>query len=92
VIHFKKGKDLEKKPSTEDIVLQERKFLHDVSNHLLVAQGMGSFLERSLLKNETVSEKEKERMEKVQGAIKKIIDLVKERRTYLHEISEDLDI
>ena len=29
-----------------EVIKEERKFLHDVSNHLLVAQGMGSFVNK----------------------------------------------
>jgi hypothetical protein len=74
----------------QDIVMGERKFLHDVSNQLLVAQGMSSFLKKSFSKNpDMVGEKEVERLEKVIIAVKKIVEMVQERRERLHEVSDD---
>ncbi|MCR9206035.1 MAG: hypothetical protein NXH75_15740 [Halobacteriovoraceae bacterium] len=73
----------------EELALTERKFLHDISNYLVVAQGMGSFLDKALKKNEHVGEKEKERMEKINNSVKKIVDAVKARRALLHSLSEN---
>ena len=41
----------------EEMALGERKFLHDISNQLVVAQGMSSFLSKALKENDTVGEK-----------------------------------
>lgn len=71
----------------DEIVLGERKFLHDVSNYLVVAQGMSSFLQKALTQNDGVGQKEKERLEKVVASVKKISEAVKERRDYLHSIN-----
>ncbi len=68
----------------EELMLEERRFLHDISNHLVVAQGMGSFLKKALESNENVGEKEKERCEKVLKAVKVIGELLKDRRDVLH--------
>lgn len=77
--------------TVEEMALLERKFLHDISNYLVVAQGMGSFLEKALKKNENVGEKEQERIEKINTAVKKIVEAVKERRALLHSLSENED-
>ncbi len=75
--------------TVEEMALEERKFLHDVSNQLVIAQGMGSFLKKALDKNENVGEKEKERILKLEKAVKELVTLVKDRRALLHELSED---
>lgn len=71
----------------EEMALGERKFLHDISNQLVVAQGMSSFLSKALKENDTVGEKEKERMEKVIKSVKSMIEMLKERRAVLHSVS-----
>jgi hypothetical protein len=75
--------------TVEEMALEERKFLHDISNQLVVAQGMSSFLQKALDKNDSVGEKEKERMEKICKSVKKIVDIVKERRSTLHSLNGD---
>lgn len=73
----------------QDMALAERKFLHDVSNQLVIAQGMGSFLKKALDKNDAVGEKEKERLVKLEKAVKELVTLVKERRQILHDLSDN---
>jgi hypothetical protein len=73
--------------TVEEMALGERKFLHDISNQLVVAQGMSSFLSKALKENDTVGEKEKERMEKVIKSVKSMIEMLKERRAILHSVS-----
>ena len=72
-----------------EVIKEERKFLHDVSNHLLVAQGMGTFIDNVVKDNFDGESKEVQRSEKVMKAIDKIIELVKARRENLHEVSSD---
>lgn len=73
----------------EEMALAERKFLHDVSNQLVIAQGMGSFLRKALEKNEGVGEKEVERVHKLEKAVKELVTLVKDRRALLHSINDN---
>ena len=73
----------------EEIILGERKFLHDVSNSLVVAQGMSGFLLKAIQKYEGMGEKEIERMEKIVASVRKISELVQSRRKVLHENSSD---
>lgn len=74
--------------TVESLALGERKFLHDVSNQLVVAQGMGSIVLKSLNKSENeLDPKVIERLGKTISAIEKMIKMVKERRNTLHSIS-----
>lgn len=66
-----------------EIVAGERKFIHDISNHIVVAHGMATFVLRSLKANPAVEPKEIERLEKSLDAINKMTDLLKERRAEL---------
>lgn len=72
-----------------EVIKEERKFLHDVSNHLLVAQGMGSFVNKVMNENFAEDTKEAQRSKKVMDALDKIIELVKARRECLHSVSND---
>jgi archaellum component FlaC len=74
-----------------DQVLEERKFLHDVSNQLVVAQGMGGFVLKSIQEGGSASEKDIERLGKNILAVQKMIELVKTRRDILHKMSEELE-
>ncbi len=75
--------------TVDELVAEERKFLHDISNNLLVAQGMGSFLEKALKKNEGVGEKEIQRIEKVNKAVKELGERLQARRERLHSLSKN---
>ena len=68
---------------------EEKKFLHDVANQLLVAQGMGSFIDNVIKENFDGESKEVQRSEKVVKAIDKIIELVKARSENLQQDSND---
>ena len=61
----------------------ERVFLHDLSNQLVVAQGMGGYVLGRLKKREDVDPKELTRMEKTVKAIDRMIVMVKDRREVL---------
>jgi cob(I)alamin adenosyltransferase len=73
--------------SLEDLALGERKFLHDMANHLVVAQGMSSFVMKAIKENRPLEEKDVERLQKTIDAIKKMTDQLKERRAVLHSVS-----
>lgn len=60
--------------------LTERGFLHDISNQLVIAQGMGSFVLSSISKKENEDSKELQRMQKVMKSVDKMIDMVRGRR------------
>lgn len=65
-------------------VMEERKFLHDLSNHIVVAHGMASFVLRVIKDNPGIETKEIERLEKSIAAINKMTELLQERRSTLH--------
>lgn len=65
-------------------VMEERKFLHDLSNHIVVAHGMASFVLRAVKTNPNIEAKEIERLEKSLAAINKMTELLQERRAVLH--------
>lgn len=71
----------------EELALGERKFLHDIANHLVVAQGMSSFVMKAAKENRPLEEKDIERLQKTIDAIKKMTEQLKERRAILHSVS-----
>jgi hypothetical protein len=67
------------------VIADERKFLHDLSNHIVVAHGMATFALRGIKgnPNANVDTKELERLEKSIEAINKMTELLRERRNVL---------
>lgn len=74
-------------PTVEELAMGERKFLHDISNHILVAHGMANLVLKAAKNSNTLEAKELERLEKTVEAINKMTALLKERRALLHEIT-----
>ena len=74
----------------EELVLGERKFLHDIANHIVVAHGMGNLVYKSLKEGSAQPEKEIERLERAIAAINKMTIALKERRHFLHSVSETI--
>ena len=72
----------------KDETAKERKFLHDMSNHIVVAHGMATFVLKAIKDNPNVGEKELERMAKSINAINMMTELLKERRSLLHEMKD----
>lgn len=68
----------------KDMTADERKFLHDISNHIVVAHGMATFTLKAIKDNPNVGEREVERLEKSINAINKMTELLRERRSVLH--------
>lgn len=75
------------KITVEEMALDERKFLHELSNFLVVAHGMSTFVQQSLSDNPNSNPSDVEKMNKVMDSINKINRLVRNRRTVLHTIS-----
>ena len=71
-----------------EVLMEERKFLHDLSNHIVVAHWMATFVLKSIKENPNVEAKEIERLEKSVMAINKMTELLKERRAVLHSKAE----
>ena len=43
--------------TVQELALGERKFLHDIANHIVVAQGMASFVQKTMKDNKPIEEK-----------------------------------
>jgi Ribonuclease G/E len=75
------------KPTAEELAISERKFLHDLANHIVVAHGMSTFVHRALAENKPAEAKDMDRLERAIEAINKMTALLKERRALLHSIT-----
>ncbi len=73
--------------SVEELALEERKFLHDLSNHIVVAQGMTNIALKLLGEVEGVDPAILEKQEKALKAMNNQVRMIKERRTLLHQRS-----
>ena len=73
--------------TVQEMALGERKFLHDIANHIVVAQGMASFVHKSMKDSKPIEAKDIERIEKVIDAVNKMTKLLKDRRALLHSVS-----
>lgn len=76
----------------EDLALEERKFLHDLSNQVVVAQGMSNTALRTIKSSEDLNLDPVviDKLEKSVNAINKMIKLIKERRTTLHSVGKKI--
>lgn len=72
---------------TQAMVMEERKFLHDLSNHIVVSQGMVNIVLKSLKDVPGLDIKTIERQQKALDAMNAQISLIKERRNILHSRS-----
>ena len=73
--------------TVEELALGERKFLHDIANHIVVAHGMSNFVLKTIKESKPIGAKDIERLEKSIEAINKMTALLKERRTLLHQLT-----
>ena len=67
----------------EELALEERKFLHDISNHMSIAQGMVNIALKRM-KDNGVDEAIIEKQEKALNALMEQTRLMKARRALLH--------
>lgn len=75
------------KPALEELVLSDRKFLHEIVGHMVVAHGMVTLAHKKLAENKSIDQIELKQLEKSIEALIKMTELVKNRRSYLHDIS-----
>jgi len=76
--------------TVSELVLGERKFLHDISNKLLVVQGMSTTVLRRLKKAEgSIDDKELDKLEKVVNASIAMVEMLKSRRSVIRQIKVD---
>lgn len=69
-------------------IMEERTFLHDISNQLVIVQGMGDFILSALEKTMDAESKEVVRMQKVMKATRKIGEMVINRREYVKSLQD----
>ena len=69
-------------------ILTERKFLHELSNQIVIAQGMASMAKANLEKNSSIAEQDMVRIEKSLNALNKVISILQERKAFVVEQSE----
>ncbi len=74
-----------------DLTVGERKFLHELSNKLLVVQGMSKTVHKKLEAKQPITEKEIDRLGKVVKASEAMVELLQERRFLLHSITKTLE-
>ena len=73
--------------SVEDLVLEEREFLHEVSNHTSIAHGMISIVLKKMKAGQDVDENILSKQQKAIDALNKQMKLMKDRRNLLHSRS-----
>lgn len=72
-----------------DIIKSSRSFLHDVSNQLLIAHGMESFVANNLKKRGDIDEKILSKMDKSLKAMDKIMDMMKDHKNFIITVSSN---
>ncbi len=73
-----------------DYIKEERVFLHDISNQIVIAHGMAGFVQMYLKKLENVDPKTLERMEKSINALNKIVEQTKNRRDAVKKVQVEI--
>ena len=73
--------------TVEIMLLEERQFLHDLSNKLVIAQGMANIVLSKLKKEDNVDEAIIDKQVKAVTALNDQVTLLKERRSILHSRS-----
>ncbi len=72
----------------QEYILTERKFLHELSNQIVIAQGMASMAKTSFEKSAAVAEQDMIRLEKSLTALNKVIGILQERKAFVVEQSD----
>jgi predicted transcriptional regulator len=75
-------------PSVEELALGERKFLHDIANHIVVAHGMATLAHKAFKETGAAGLKDIDRLERAIEAISKMTIALKERRAFLHTFTD----
>ncbi len=70
-------------------VIVERKFLHDLSNMLLISQGMASIVRKKLDAIPDIDEALLDKMDKSLNASDRMVECIKAHRGLLHSINSD---
>ena len=71
-----------------ELFMAERKFLHDISNYVVVIQGAASYMKRlDVTGSEVDQEKLVKRTEALANAVKKLINDINTRRALLKKVT-----
>lgn len=70
-------------------VLVERRFLHDLSNMLLISQGMASFVRKKMNENLETDHALIDKLDKSLNAMDRMVECIKEHRQLLHSINDE---
>jgi len=73
-----------------DYIKEERVYLHDISNQIVIAHGMAGFVQMYLKKMENVDPKTLERIEKSINALNKIVEQTRARRETVKKIQSEI--
>jgi hypothetical protein len=73
-------------PSFWEYIKKERVFLHDISNQIVIANGMAGLVLEKLEAKENLDDKDMERMKKALKALEKMIAMLTERRTFVKSV------
>ena len=73
--------------TVEGLIREERDFLHELSNQLVIAQGMVNIAMTKLKKEEGLDPAILDKQQKAADAIRKQATLIKERRNILYKRS-----
>ncbi|MBF0297716.1 MAG: hypothetical protein HQK51_03295 [Oligoflexia bacterium] len=73
----------------ESLVKEGRKFLHDISNKVLISSGLGSHVLSAVKKGKPIDEKMVDKLERSMNALNLIADMIREYRSYLIALAEE---
>ncbi len=75
---------MEQGVAVSEMALEERKFLHDISNHMSIAQGMVNIVLKRMKEADSMDPSLIEKQEKALKALLEQAQLMKKRRALLH--------
>lgn len=72
----------------EQLVKENRKFLHDISNKVLIGSGLGSHVLNALKSGKAIDEKMVDKLNRAINAVNLIAEMIKNHRSYLISVLE----
>ncbi|MEI8347115.1 MAG: hypothetical protein WCG27_06595 [Pseudomonadota bacterium] len=73
-------------PVLGEYIKNERSFLHDISNQIVIANGMTGLVIEKLDAKQSLEEKDAERLRKAMRALDKMIVMINDRRNYVKSV------
>ncbi|MBF0311820.1 MAG: hypothetical protein HQK50_18690 [Oligoflexia bacterium] len=71
----------------EQLIKDSRKFLHDISNKLLINSGLGSHVLTALKNGKPIDAKLLDKLERAVDAANSMAEMVRDHRAYLVQVS-----